>query len=90
MDDILVEIKSNLPESDGKQYAVTTVENNTVAGLIRKLCRENGIVMKTSYTLRDKKEKLLQWSQTLANCGVGHGDILYLCNEGELCMRIID
>jgi len=84
MDDILVEITSNLPESDGKQFAVTTVENNTVAGLIRKVCKENGIVMKTSYSLRDKKDKLLPWSQTLSQCGVKHGDILVINNEGKL------
>lgn len=89
MDDILVEISSRLPESDGKNFAVTTVENNTVAGLIRKACKENGIVMKTSYSLRDSKGKLLPWSQTLIQCGVKHGDILSLVNEGRKLYTLV-
>lgn len=83
MDDILVEVVSRLPEHDSRTFNVTTPERNTVAGLIRKICKENGIPMKTSYALLDKRERVLQWSQTLHHCGIKHNDILYLTNEDE-------
>ncbi|XP_052771373.1 ectonucleoside triphosphate diphosphohydrolase 8-like [Mya arenaria] len=83
MDDILVEVVSRLPDHDGKQFSIATTERNTVAGLIRKVCKEHGIPMKTSYTLRDKRERVLQWSQTLLNLGIRHGDVVYLNSEEE-------
>lgn len=89
MEDILVEVVSRLPEHESKTFSVATPERNTVAGLIRKVCKENGIPMKTSYTLLDRRERVLQWSQTLNYCGVKHGDVLYLTNEGKILLNII-
>ncbi|XP_045190692.2 ectonucleoside triphosphate diphosphohydrolase 8-like [Mercenaria mercenaria] len=83
MDDILVEIVCRVPTHESKTFSVATPERNTVAGVIRKVCKENGIPMKTSYALLDRRERVLQWSQTLLHCGVKHNDVLYLTNEDE-------
>ena len=82
MEDILVEIVCRLPGYESKTFSVATSERNTIAGVIRKVCKDNGIAMKTSYTLLDNRERMLQWSQTLINCGIKHNDTLYLTNEG--------
>lgn len=83
MDDILIEIKCHVPGHETKEFSVTTSENNTVVGLIRKSCKENAIPMRTSYVLRDSRHKVLAWSSTLRHCGVTHGAILYLSSEDE-------
>lgn len=83
MDDILVEVVCRIPGHESKTFSVATSERNTIAGVIRKVCKENGIAMKTSYTLLDNRERVLQWSQTLIHCGIKHNDILYLTNEDE-------
>ncbi|KAL4231435.1 Ectonucleoside triphosphate diphosphohydrolase 3 [Mactra antiquata] len=83
MDDILVEVICRLPDRELQTFNVATPERNTVAGLIRKVCKDNGIVVRTSYTLLDKHERVLQWSQTLKNCGIKHNDTVYLTNEDE-------
>ena len=82
MDEVSVEIVCQIPRHEGKQFNISTPDQNSVAGLIRKTCKENSIPMLSSYTLRNKKGHLLQWSQTLGVSGVRNGDILYLANEG--------
>lgn len=83
MDDILVDIKCLIPGHETKEFGVATSENNTVVGVIRKACKENGIPMRTSYVLRDSHQKILPWSSTLRHCNVSHGAALYLSSEDE-------
>lgn len=76
-------IVCRLPGHDEKKFDVSTSDRNTVAGLIRKACKESNIPMRSSYMLLDRREKALQWSQSLTHCGVKHGDTLYLTCEGR-------
>lgn len=77
-----MEVVSRLPDHENEGFSIVTVEHNTVAGLVRQVCKEHGIPMRTHYTLCDSRDQALQWSQTLANLGVKNGDTLYLCLEG--------
>lgn len=88
MEDILVEVTCRVPGYENIQVGVTTSERNTIAGVIRKACKETKIPLKSSYTLSDSRNNILQWSHTLVQCGVKHGDILYLGNcEDDVSMR---
>ena len=83
MDDILVDVIFNIPDQESRTFGISTPERNTVAGLIRKVCKENRIPMRSNYVVRDSKDKVLQWSQTLANSGVKHGDVLNMTQDGR-------
>ncbi|KAL3864539.1 hypothetical protein ACJMK2_006213 [Sinanodonta woodiana] len=82
MTDIALEIVVNVPADEAeRKISINVSENNTVAGVIRKVCKENGIPVKSSYILCDADRQQLQWSKTLRNCGISTGSVLYLYSE---------
>ncbi|KAL5016783.1 hypothetical protein ScPMuIL_006372 [Solemya velum] len=87
--EIEVTVISTLSEDAPQgQFKVITPENNSVGKLIRKICIDKGFKAKTTYVLRDDTDSVLQWSQSLQDCSVSSGSVLYLCdNAGEASVR---
>lgn len=81
MEHIQLDVACSLVDQDTKTYSIMMSGNNTVAALIRKVCTENSIPIKTNYMLIDDKERVLPWSMTLASCGIINGAVLCLTNE---------
>ncbi|KAK3095036.1 hypothetical protein FSP39_009462 [Pinctada imbricata] len=77
--DLHITVKSALPIGDPQgEFPVLASENMTMGMLLRTVCKDNGIRMKSSYTMKNSSQQELRWSSTLRENMVMSGAILYL------------
>ncbi|XP_056006617.1 ectonucleoside triphosphate diphosphohydrolase 1-like isoform X2 [Ostrea edulis] len=81
--DITVMVRSCLPLGDRQGiFSQTISEDMTVGYFIRKLCKEEGIKMRSSLTLKNSSEQDLRWSATLREA--------YVMSDAELSLHDSD
>ncbi|XP_022286416.2 ectonucleoside triphosphate diphosphohydrolase 8-like [Crassostrea virginica] len=76
---LTVTVRSCLPLGNPQgEFSQTVSEDMTVGYFIRKVCRDSGIQMRSSLTLRNSEDKELRWSSTLREAYVISGAVLML------------
>lgn len=84
MEEFEITVRTVLPGlEEQRQLSVFVSENQTVGSLLRKICKENGIQMQSSYCLQNASYQELRWSSTLRDALVMSGALLYLCDKSE-------
>ncbi|XP_060072509.1 ectonucleoside triphosphate diphosphohydrolase 2-like isoform X2 [Ylistrum balloti] len=85
MEEIEVTIHSKLPEGEPQgTFHVTLSENSQVGLLIRKVCHDYTIPLKSSYMLQNKDGKNLLWSTSVKENVLTSGKEFYLWNTEEV------
>lgn len=80
---LTVTVRSCLPLGNPQgEFSQTVSEDMTVGYFIRKVCRDSGIQMRSSLTLRNSEDKELRWSSTLREAYVISGAVLMLHDTG--------
>lgn len=80
---LTVTVRSCLPLGNPQgEFSQTVSEDMTVGYFIRKVCRDSGIQMRSSLTLRNSEDKELRWSSTLREAFVISGAVLMLHDTG--------
>ena len=91
--DLNITVKSSLPIGEPQgDFPVFAPETMTIGTLLRRVCKDNGIRMKSSYTLRNSSQQELRWSSTLRESLVMSGAVLFLHDNGNRIgfMALID
>lgn len=85
--DITVMVRSCLPLGDRQGiFSQTISEDMTVGYFVRKLCKEEGIKMRSSLTLKNSSEQDLRWSATLREAYVMSDAELSLHDSGKFSL----
>ncbi|XP_021352887.1 ectonucleoside triphosphate diphosphohydrolase 1-like [Mizuhopecten yessoensis] len=84
MEEVEVTVHSNLPEGEPQgTFHIILNENSKVSVLIRKVCSDNAIPLKSSYVLRNKDGHELNWSTSVKENVQTSGKEFYLWNTAE-------
>lgn len=87
-----VEVRFNVTEGSQREVTLTVPEQTTVGSLIRRVCKENDVPMKSNYVLTIAETgDQLRWSSKLKNCNIQTGALVVLSeNEDGKSLKLYD
>lgn len=89
MEELEITVQTILPGlEEQRKLSIYMSENQTVGSLLRKICKENGIPMQSSYCLQNASHQELRWSSTLRDALVMSGAVLYLCDKCKYSLNL--
>lgn len=74
-----VEVRINVTKDSQREITINVPEQATVGSLIRRVCLENDVPMKSYYilTIAETGDQL-RWSSKVKNCNIQTGTLLVL------------